>query len=80
MFIKPVILYGLETLIIRKVDIDKFSAVLNKARRMILKLNSKSELKVTELEKKGPIKSIRTQLAVQRANLWISINRLNDIE
>ena len=44
-FIKPVLLYGLEILITRKVDMIKLNPVLNKNRRKISKLKSKSDLK-----------------------------------
>ena len=74
------LLYELHNLIKRDVDNDKLIAVLNKATRMTLKLTSKSEFNVIDLEKKELIKNIRTQVAVQRANLWIRIARLKTSE
>ena len=75
-FIKPTLLYGLETAVIRKVDFGKLNAVLNKARRMILKLDSKRTCTNDEITEKVPLKSIEVELAVRRANLWASIVKL----
>ena len=75
-FIKPTLLYGLETAVIRKVDFGKLNAVLNKARRMILKLDSKRTCTNVEIAEKVPLKSIEVELAVRRANLWASIVKL----
>ena len=75
-FIKPTLLYGLETVVIRKVDFGKLNAVLNKARRMILKLDSKRTCTNVEIAEKVPLKSIEMELAVRRAYLWASIVKL----
>ena len=41
-FVRPTLLYWLETAVMSKLDFDKLSALLNNARRLILKLNSKT--------------------------------------
>ena len=43
-FIKPILVYDLETAVIRKVDFGKLNAALNKTRRKLLKLYSKKKL------------------------------------
>ena len=76
MFVKPVLLYCLETSITRKADKEKMSAVLNTARRMVMKLNDKRVTPVKELSEAVPLKDIETELVVRRANLWVSLNNL----
>ena len=63
--IKPTLLYGLETTVIRKVDFGKLTAVLYKARRMILKLDSKRTCTNVEIAEKVPLRNIEVELAVK---------------
>ena len=67
-FIKPILLYDLETAVIRKVDFGKLNAALNKTRRKLLKLSAKKSCTHVEIAEKVPLKSIEVELAVQRAN------------
>ena len=52
------------------------SAVLNKAPRTVMKINDKRVMPVKELSEAVPLKDIETELAVRRANLWVSLNNL----
>ena len=72
-FIKPTLMYGLETAVIRKFDFGKLTDVLNKARKMILKQDSK---RTCETAEKVPLKGIEMELAVGRDNFWASIVKL----
>ena len=72
-FIKPILLYSLETGVVRIKDVAKLNAVLNKARRMILKIQSKCECKVVDLETKVRLRDISLELGVRRLNLWCAI-------
>ena len=74
--VKPFLLYGLENSITRKTDLEKKSAVLNKALRMVMKINDKRVMPVKELSEAVPLKDIETELANRRANLWVSLNNL----
>ena len=80
MCVKPVLLYGLETAITREKDIDKMGAVLNKARRMVLKTCSKKTYSSEVLALKVPLRDIKIELAVRRAKLWLSLKKLQDDE
>ena len=75
-FLKPILLYGPETSITRKTDREKMSTVLNKAQRRGKKINDKRVMPEKELSKAVPLKDIETELAVRRANLWVSLNNL----
>ena len=78
MSVKPVLLYGLETAITRQKDIDKMVAVLNKARRMVLKTCSKKTYTSEVFALKVPLRDIKIELAVRRAKLWLSFKTLQD--
>ncbi|MES9975007.1 MAG: reverse transcriptase domain-containing protein [Candidatus Thiodiazotropha sp.] len=74
-FIKPILLYGLETIVLTAQSNDKMEAMLNTARRMILGLNNKRDLKVDLLKNKVILKPIATQLRRRRVNLWLALNK-----
>ena len=44
---------------------------------MVMKINDKRVMPVKELSAAVPLKDIETELAVRRANLWVSLNSLN---
>ena len=75
MCVKPVLLYGLETAISREKDIDKMGAVLNKARRMVLKTCSKKTHTSEVLALRVPLRDIKIELASRRAKLWLSLKK-----
>ena len=68
-FIQPTLLRGFEIAVIRKVDVGKLNAVLNNARRMILKLDSKRTCTNVQTAEKVQLKSIEVEMTVRRANL-----------
>ena len=68
-FFQPTLLYGLETAAIREVDFDKLNAVPNKARRKIIKLDSKKTCTKVQIAEKAQLKSLEVEMAVRRANL-----------
>ena len=56
--IKPVLLYGVETIVLRSVDVSKLEAVIHRAKRMSLKLESKKTMKnevINDLIKTRPV-------------------------
>ena len=59
-FIKPILLYGLETAVIRKVDFGKLDAALNKTRRMLLKQYSEKKLHKCLNCRKSTVKEYRS--------------------
>ena len=59
-FIKPILLYDLETAVIRKVDFGKLNAALNKTRRKLLKLYSKKKLHTCRNCRKSTAKEYRS--------------------
>ena len=73
---KQIFLYGLETSITLKTNIEKTGAVLNKARRVVMKLNDKNVMPIKELSVAVTLKDIETELAVRRAGLWVSLKNL----
>ncbi|MGL5754370.1 MAG: reverse transcriptase domain-containing protein [Paraclostridium sp.] len=77
-FIKPVLLYGLSTIVLRATDNDKMEAVLNTARRMCLGIWNKREMKNVDLAIKIPIRNVATQIQQRRMNLWTSIHKKTD--
>ena len=56
------------------------SAVLNKARRMVMKLNDKRVMPVKELSEAVPLKDIESKLAVRGANLRVSLKNVKGSE
>ena len=68
-FIKPILVYDLETAVIRKVDFGKLNAALNKTRRKLLKLYSKKTLHTCRNYRKSTAKEYRSGVTVRRANL-----------
>ena len=79
-FIKPVLLYGLETIVLRSVDISKLVAVIHRAKRMALKLESKKTMKnevINDLIKTRPV---AYDVAKRRLQLYISYRSLKNDE
>lgn len=74
-FIKPVLLYGLETVVLTATMNDKLEALLNTSRRMILGLTNKKEMPVSELREKLPLKHPATQIQKKRLNLWFTMSK-----
>ena len=75
-FIKPILLYGLETGVTRESDLSKLNAVLNKARRMILRVQDKREIRCAHLAELIQLRDIRIELGIRRLNLWYSLKSL----
>ena len=75
-FIKPILLYGLETGVTRESDLSKLNAVLNKARRMIMRVQYKREIRCAHLAEPIQLRDIRIELGIRRLNLWYSLKSL----
>ena len=77
-YVKPVLYYGLETIVLTAQLSDMMEAVLNTARRMILGLNSRKDMKVDELKRKVSLKAVASQLQKRRLNLWVSMHEASN--
>ena len=75
-FIKPILLYGLETGVTRESDLSKLNAVLNEAQRMILRVQDKREIRCAHLAELIQLRNIRIKLGIRRLNLWYSLKSL----
>ena len=73
-FVKPSLLYGLATIVLRVVDDRKLSAVINTGKRMALGCWSRREKTILELNNAIPTSNIALQLLLRRLNLWTSVN------
>ena len=71
-FVKPTLLYGLETIVLRVTDDRKLSAVFKTAKRMAMGSRSRREKTVQELIDAIPTISIAAQLQSRRLKLWMS--------
>ena len=69
-YVEPVLYYGLETIVLTAQLSDTMKAVLNTARRMILGLRSRRNVKVDELKRKVSIEPVASKLQKMRVNLW----------
>ncbi|MES9974259.1 MAG: reverse transcriptase family protein, partial [Candidatus Thiodiazotropha sp.] len=77
-FIKPVLYYGLSTIVLTKVLHDKMEALLNTARRIILGIRDKRELKVVELKERISLEPPARDLRARRLQLWLSLHKRRD--
>ena len=68
-YVKPVLYYGLETIVLTAQLSDRMEAVLNTAMRMILGLNNRKVVKVEELKRKFALEAVAPQLQKRRLNL-----------
>ena len=78
-FVKPSLLYGLATIVLRVNDERKLSAVVNTAKRMALDCWSRRELTVKELDEVLPTSSVAAQLRARRLNLWVSASKCTGV-
>ena len=74
-YVKPVLYYGLETIVLTAQLSDMMEAVLDTAKRMILGLNSRRSVEVEELRRKVSLKTVAGQLQKRRLNLWVSMHK-----
>lgn len=72
-FVSSATYYRLSTIVLRKRDNDRISALLNTARRMILGINCRRLLKVVELEKIVRLKYPAASIQQGRLRLWKSL-------
>ena len=74
-YVKPVLYYRLETIVLTARLSDMTEAVLNTARRMISGLNSRKDMKVDELKRKVFLEAVASQLQKRRFNFWVSMHK-----
>ena len=75
-FLKPVLLYGLETLVIRCTDLGRLEAVIHRAKRMCLRLEIRNEMKLKELNEKVKTTPVAHQLCRRRVQLYASFKNI----
>ena len=83
-FLKPVLLYGLETLVIRCTDLGRLEAVIHCAKRMCRRLETRNEMKIKELNEKVKTTPVAHQLCRRRVQMYasfknIGVDSLNDL-
>ena len=71
--VTPVLLYSIETIVLRAKDSDRLEAVKNTARRMILGICDKREANNQELHRRVFLPNVATQVQQRRLNLWYSM-------
>ena len=76
-FVKTPLIHGLETMIIRHTDFAKLDAVINRGKRMCLKLSSRREVKVVDLNEKIKTLPLPLQIGSRRVNLYCTLKQLN---
>ena len=74
-FLKPVLLYGLETLVIRCTVLGRLEAVI-RAKRMCLRLETRNEMKLKELNEKVKTTPVAYQLCRRRVQLYASFKNI----
>lgn len=77
-FVKPILLYNLETIVTRQRDFVRLESVMNKGKRMIMKITDRRTKTVVELQEELPTKSVATQVAARRLGLYASYTKLKD--
>ena len=77
-FISPVLLYGLETVVLRQKDITRLEAVMHSGKRMILGLTSRKDIKLIELNATIRTREIGIVIATRRLSLYASYKNLGD--
>ena len=75
-FLKPVMLYGLETLVIRCTDLGRLDAVIHSAKRKCLRLETRNEKKLKELNAKVITTPVAHQLCRRRVRLYASFKNI----
>ena len=75
-FLKPVLLYGLETLVIRCTDLGRLDAVIHRAKRKCLRLETRNEKKLKELNAKVITTPVAHQLCRRRVRLYASFKNI----
>ena len=78
-FLKPVLLYSLETLVIRCTDLGRLEAVIHRAKRMCLRLETRNEMKLKELNEKVKTTPVAHQLCRRRVKLYASFKNIGPI-
>ena len=75
-FLEPVLLYGIETLVIRCTDLGRLEAVIHLAKRMCLRLETKNEMKLKELKAKVKTTPVAHQLRRRNVQLYASLKNI----
>ena len=83
-FLKPVLLYGLETLVSRCTDLGRLETVIHRAKRMCLRLETRIEIKLKELTEKVKAMPVAHQVCRRGVKLYasfknIGVDSLNDL-
>ena len=76
--VKPVLYYGLKIIVLTAQLSDMMESVLNTARRMILGLNSRKDMKLDELKWKVSLEAIAHQLQKRRLSIWVSLHEASN--
>ena len=76
MFLKSTLLNGLATTIVRENDRKKLEAVLNTGKRVILRIRSRKDKTIEELNDAVPTKPVMIDLAKRRLRLYASIHKI----
>ena len=73
-YVLPVLIYGLNTIVLRVRDIARLESVMNTACRIMLGIHSRRELEVTELRRRVPLPDVNAVILGQHVNLmrWVS--------
>ena len=71
-FLNPVLLYGLETLVIRCTEIGRQEAVKHRAKRMFLRLEKRNDMKLKEWKWKVKTTPVAHQICRRRVQLYAS--------
>ena len=73
-FLKPILLYGMSTVVFRARDFDRINACLNTGRRMILGHHSRREARVEWLAEKVPLSNVAGQVQQRRMSLFSNLH------
>ena len=75
-FLNSALLYGLETLVIRCVDLGRLEAVIHRAKRICLRLETRNGMKLKDLNEKVQTTPVAHQLCRRRVQLYASFKNI----
>ena len=83
-FLKPVLLYALDTLVMKASDVKRLEAVMHREKRMSLRIECRSDMKLEVLNEKVKTLAISLQLNSRRIRLYasyanLSVDALDDL-
>ena len=74
--LRPVLLYGLETLAVRCTDLGSLEAVIHRTKRMSLRLEKRNDVKLNEMIEKVKPTPVAHQLCRRRVQLYASLKKI----